>query len=243
MYSYKLPKIFSASQTIAKMKIITIDGPASAGKTVIAKKISKYFNSPVLFSGQLYRSIALLMIKKKIRQQDKGNIIKCINEIKNLELSTHDLYTAEIDKLSSTISTKKYVRDNLLKLQRGFPLQFPKRTKFCIIEGRDIGTVVFPEADHKFFMWANADIRAQRRLVQYLKNGKKARLNKIYEEILKRDRKDFNRKIAPLKPAVNSVLLDTSYLDIEQVFKAIHEVLINKINDKRNDKSKPIIRI
>ena len=87
------------------MKIITIDGPASAGKTVIAK-ISKYFNATVLFSGQLYRSIALLMIKK-IKLQDKGNIIKCINEIKNLELSLHDLYTTEIDKLSSTISTKK----------------------------------------------------------------------------------------------------------------------------------------
>ena len=91
-------------------------------------------------------------------------------------------------------SQQKKREDSLLKLQRGFPLQFPKRTKFCIIEGRDIGTVVFPEADHKFFMWANADIRLKRRLVQYLENGKKARLNKIYEEILNGIEKTLTEK-------------------------------------------------
>ena len=97
--------------------------------------------------------------------------------------------------------------------------------KFVVIEGRDIGTVIFPEAKLKIFLWADASIRAERRYNQIIKKGQKVRLNRIYNEIVTRDTKDLTRKIAPLKPAVNSVLLDTSYLDIEQAFNALKKII------------------
>ena len=98
-----------------------------------------------------------------------------------------------------------------------------------IIEGRDIGTVIFPCADYKIFLWADAKIRAKRRYEQITKNGKKASFKRILIEINTRDRKDLTRKIAPLMPAANSVLLDTTYIDIEQVFNALKEIISKNI--------------
>ena len=95
-----------------------------------------------------------------------------------------------------------------------------------IIEGRDIGTVIFPNADYKIFLWADAKIRAKRRYERIKKNRKKASLSSIFREINTRDRKDLTRKIAPLMPAANSVLLDTSYIDIEQAFNALKQIIL-----------------
>ena len=111
----------------------------------------------------------------------------------------------------------KYVRFYLKKFQ----VDFINSNKKVIIEGRDIGTEIFPQAKIKIFMWADAKVRAKRRHLQIKKKGQKTSLKRIYDEIVARDMNDLNRKIAPLKPAVNSVLLDTSYLDIEQAFNAI----------------------
>ena len=111
--------------------------------------------------------------------------------------------------------------------QRGFPKKYAKDRKFAVIEGRDIGTEVFPLAKIKIFMWADAKVRARRRCMQIKKKGGKASLKRIYDEIVARDMNDINRKTAPLRPAVNSVLLDTSYLDIEQAFNTIKKYLVN----------------
>ena len=102
-----------------------------------------------------------------------------------------------------------------------------KGKRFAVIEGRDIGTEIFPKADYKIFMWANAKIRAQRRYDQISANGQKISFRRIYNEITDRDMKDINRKVAPLRPAVNSVLLDTSYLDIEQAFNVVNKIIEN----------------
>ena len=128
--------------------------------------------------------------------------------------------------LASNIAIIKPLRKRLLKFQRDFPTRYIKKNKFVIVEGRDMGTVVFPDARIKLFIWAKAEIRAERRHKQLRKNAKKTSYKKVLQEINLRDSRDFHRKVAPLKPAVNSVLLDTSYLDIEQVFKAIKKMLI-----------------
>ncbi len=135
------------------------------------------------------------------------------------------MYSSNVDNIASIISSKEELRKELIKIQQDFPKKFAKNKKFAIIEGRDIGTVIFPDANHKIFLWAKSSIRARRRCDQIIKNGKKANYNKIYSEINKRDSKDITRKIAPLKPAENSVLLDTSYLDIEQSFNAVIKIL------------------
>ena len=208
------------------VKIIAIDGPASVGKSAIAKKFSKAFNTPLLSSGRLYRAVALELLSNKNKKISRDEIIKSAKNLDYDKINTDQLYSSGIDLLASIISTKKFLREELIEFQRSFPEHYGRNKKYVIIEGRDIGTVVFPNADYKIFMWARADIRAERRYHQIKKSGKKANFNKIYREILLRDTKDINRKIAPLKPAANSVLLDTSYLDIEQAFNALIKVIL-----------------
>ena len=207
-------------------KIIAIDGPASVGKSTLAKKISKKFKSPVLYSGKLYRALALNIIKQKINLNNTEEILKCITSIDLGSFSSEGLYSSEVDKISSIISANKQVRDKLIAFQRSFPKKHGGNIKFAIIEGRDIGTIIFPKAKHKIFLWATAEVRAKRRYDQLRKNDKNVSYSKIFREINARDQKDMTREIAPLMPAVNSVLLDTSYIDIEQAFNAIKQIIL-----------------
>ena len=207
------------------VQIITIDGPASVGKSTLAKKISRFYNSPALNSGKLYRAVALKMQEKKIMINNKAGIQLLARSLLDIDINSKNLFSSEIDRISSKISAKVYLRKQLKIYQREFVKKQNKRKKYVIVEGRDIGTEIFPSAKFKFFMWADAKIRARRRYNQIKKKGQKASLKRIYNEIIDRDAKDLNRKIAPLKPAVNSVLLDTSYLDIEQAFNAIKLIL------------------
>ena len=208
------------------VKIIAIDGPASVGKSTLAKKISKKFKAPVLFSGKLYRALALEIIKQKINLNNTEEILRSINSIDSGNLSSAELYSSEVDNVSSIISAKKQVRNILITFQRSYPKKYGDNIKFAIIEGRDIGTIIFPKANYKIFLWAASEVRAKRRYDQLRKNGKNVSYSKIFREINVRDQKDMTREIAPLMPAANSVLLDTSYIDIEQAFNAIKQIII-----------------
>ena len=209
------------------VKIIAIDGPASVGKSTLAKIISRRFNSHILSSGKLYRAVALETIKRKISPKNIKEILKCFDYIDLNKLNSNELFTSEVDNASSIISANKKLRERLTKFQRDFPkINDVSNRKFAIIEGRDIGTIVFPKADYKIFLWADAKIRAKRRYEQIRKKGKKASYNRVFNEINSRDRKDLLRKIAPLMPAANSVLLDTSYIDIEQAFNALKKIIL-----------------
>ena len=210
------------------VKIIAIDGPASVGKSTLAKELSKKFKAPVLFSGKLYRALALEIIKRKINFNNNEKVLKCITNIDIDNLNSAELYSSEVDNLSSIISAKKEVRNKLITFQRSFPKKYGNNIEFVIIEGRDIGTIIFPKASHKIFLWAASKVRAKRRYEQLRKNGKNVSYSKIFNEINVRDRKDMSRKIAPLMPAANSVLLDTSYIDIEQAFNAIKKIILKK---------------
>ena len=208
------------------VKIIAIDGPASVGKSTLAKKISKKLNAPVLYSGKLYRALALEVIKRKINFNKTEEILKCITYIDLDNLSSAELYSSEVDNVSSIISAKEQVRDKLIAFQRSFPKKYGDNIKFAIIEGRDIGTIIFPKANYKIFLWAASEVRAKRRYEQLRNNGKNVSYSKIFSEINVRDQKDMTRKIAPLMPAANSVLLDTTYIDIEQAFNALKEIIL-----------------
>jgi len=207
-------------------KIIAIDGPASVGKSTLAKKISKKFKAPVLFSGKLYRALALEIIKRKINLNNTEEILRSITYIDSGNLNSAELYSSEVDSVSSIISAKKQVRSKLISFQRSFPKKYGDNIEFVIIEGRDIGTIIFPKANYKIFLWAASEVRAKRRYDQLRKNGKNVSYNKIFREINVRDQKDMTREIAPLMPAANSVLLDTSYIDIEQTFNAIKQIIL-----------------
>ena len=210
------------------VEIITIDGPASVGKSSLAKRVSDYYKSPLLSSGRLYRAVALKIKNAKISINNKDKILKFAKTLTNDDINSHQLFSSEIDNIASRISTRKYLREQLKSFQVEFPEKFAKGRKYAIVEGRDIGTKIFPNAKFKIFLWADAEIRSRRRYYQLKKKGQKTSLKQIYREIVARDNKDLNREIAPLRPAVNSVLLDTSYLDIEQAFNAIKQILNSK---------------
>ena len=207
------------------INIIAVDGPASVGKSILSKKISNFYHYPLLNSGKLYRSVALKIKKRNININDKQKILECAKYLNEDDLNSQNLFSSEIGVIASKISSKQYLRDELKKYQRDFPKKYSKNKRFVIIEGRDIGTEIFPNAKYKIFLWADARIRAKRRYEQIVKKGQKARLNQIYKEIIARDTRDLNRKIAPLRPDINSVLLDTTYLDIEQSFNEIKKLL------------------
>ena len=160
-------------------KIIAIDGPASVGKSTLAKKISTEFKAPVLYSGKLYRALALEIIKQKINLNNNEGILKCISCIDLDNLSSTELYSSDVDNVSSIISAKKQVRNKLIMFQRSFPKKYGNNIKFAIIEGRDIGTVIFPKANYKIFLWADAEIRAKRRYKQLGKNAKNVSYSKL----------------------------------------------------------------
>ena len=166
------------------VKIIAIDGPASVGKSTLAKKISKKFKAPVLFSGKLYRALALEIIKQKINLNNTEEILRSINSIDSGNLSSAELYSSEVDNVSSIISAKKQVRNKLISFQRSFPKKYGDNIKFAIIEGRDIGTIIFPKANYKIFLWAASEVRAKRRYDQLRKNGKNVSYSKIFRWLL-----------------------------------------------------------
>ena len=209
-------------------KIIAIDGPAGVGKSTIAKKLSKYLDAPVLISGKLYRAVACEAIIQKKSSLDIKSIKKIAEDINIYEYNDAQLYNSIIDQFSSKISSKKPIRHALINFQRNFPNTYRKSKKFCIIEGRDIGTIIFPEADIKIFMWASTEVRAARRLEQVKKVNKKAKLNIIRKSIIDRDLRDMSRKLAPLIPAADSHLCDNSNYSIEQSFKTILKIIKSK---------------
>ena len=207
------------------VKIIAIDGPASVGKSTLAKKISIKLRAPVLYSGKLYRALALEIVKRKINFRNTEEVLKCFTYIDLDNVNSAELYSSEVDNISSIISAQKQVRNKLITFQRNFPKKFGDSVKFVIIEGRDIGTIIFPKANYKIFLWAASEVRAKRRYDQLRKNAKNVSYSKIFREINVRDQKDTTREIAPLMPAANSVLLDTSYIDIEQAFNALKKII------------------
>lgn len=210
------------------VKIIAIDGPSASGKTEIAKKLSKKLNAPLLISGKLYRAVALEIIDKKINLNNKKEILKCVKNINDSSLNSKNLYSPKIDNISSRISSIKDLRSRLLKYQRNFAKKYSSSKKYVIVEGRDIGTVIFPKADYKIFMWASSYIRAKRRASQIAETKKKPSISQIHNSIKARDIRDMTRKIAPLVPAVDSYLICTDFSDKEVTFNTIIKIIKKK---------------
>ena len=181
-----------------KRIIITIDGPAASGKEKIAKYISKKWNLKHLDSGILYRKIAYLLLKKNINY-------KSINQIKRIiaqegEISYRNskiLRKEQISKISSQIAVYKFVRNHVNNLQKKFVKKNIKKTGF-VIDGRDIGSVVFKNANLKLYIDVNEENRAERRYKQLIDAGEKSIYQKILKEIKLRDKKDKTRKLSPL---------------------------------------------
>ena len=206
-------------------KIITVDGPAGVGKGTICELLSISLNSPILNSGEIYRSIAYNLKKNKISLNDVSSIISYVKKYDHKKLTSNKIYNKSIDLISSQISSIPQLRKLTIQIQRNFVKLNSNASKMIIAEGRDMGTVIFPRAEIKIFLWAKVEIRAQRRLLQFEKSRKTVKFSDILDEIALRDMKDMSRKTAPLQPAEDSYLIDNSNLDIEQCFNRILKII------------------
>lgn len=203
-----------------KKPVIAIDGTASSGKGTLAKRIAKFFNYDYLDTGKLYRSIAFYLIKEKLEIRDFDKLIQ--KNINILNIKNENLRTREVGTKSSIISKDKKVRKFLLSYQRNFASN-PPTGNGSVIDGRDIGSVVIPHAEVKFFIDADLDVRAARRYKELfpLEKEKHESYIKLRKEIFDRDLRDKTRKISPLKKMVDSIFIDTSKLSINETVQLV----------------------
>ena len=196
--------------------IITIDGPAASGKGTIARRVAEHYKLPHLDTGLLYRGVAVRLLDRGHALDDAKAAAAAARELDLASLDAERLRDRSIGEAASRVAVIPEVRAALLKLQT----DFAHRPEGAVLDGRDTGTVIAPEADVKIFVTASAEVRANRRFRELAAKGEKRTLEAVLAAIRERDRRDTERAIAPLKPAPDAVLLDTTDLDIEAAFRA-----------------------
>lgn len=195
--------------------VIAVDGPTASGKGTVAKKIATYLNIPYLNTGGLYRAVALYLVKNNITDYSKNKVISILNNVDFNDLDNPELYVENIGYIASKIAPIQEVRDYLLKFQRDFA------KKGGVLDGRDIGTVICPNADYKFYINATVEERARRRYKEMVEKGKDVKYEDILEKLKERDKNDMERKNAPLKKADDAIEIDTTNMNKEEVFNKI----------------------
>jgi len=215
---------------IKRKKIIkiAIDSPAAAGAGTLAKSISKHYNLFYLDTGKIYRFIAHLKLKypKKFNQ----NYIKSkIKLLKIKDLSNKALLLNEVSAVASQISKIKSIRKMVHSFQLNFAYNPPKKYKGSCLDGRDITYKIVPDADFKFYITANAKIRALRRYKELKAVNKNISYQEVLKSIKKRDKSDLNRKISPLKKTKDSILINTSKLDRRRCFLKVKKIIDRKL--------------
>lgn len=217
---------------------VAIDGPAGAGKSSIAKLAAKKLGFIYVDTGALYRALGYTALRTNTNISNEDELRSFLNSVK-VELSFKDgvqlvlvngedvsdkIRTPEASMAASNISKIPLVRGYLLDLQRNIT-----KTNKVIMDGRDIGTVILPDADVKIFLTASPQVRADRRYKEFLEKGENVDYNKTLEDIIKRDYQDSHRAVAPLKPAEDSIYIDTSELSFDESVEKIIQVIEAKL--------------
>ncbi|NSW76607.1 MAG: (d)CMP kinase [Candidatus Atribacteria bacterium] len=222
---------------------IAIDGPAGAGKSTVARGVAKKLGYLYLDTGALYRALTLHFLRKGL---DPGipNLENVLSEV-NISLESSGdgtkvvlngedvtvlIRSPEVDRMVSRVAESKGVRDFLRGIQRTLALSKPS-----VVEGRDIGTVILPEADLKIFLTAKPEVRAYRRWLELRARGNTVDYKRVLKNILERDMIDSSRQHAPLKKADDAVLIDTSFLTIEEVIHKIYTLAVGEGNGRCGD--------
>lgn len=213
---------------------IAIDGPAGAGKSTIAKKLAEDLSYIYVDTGAMYRAMAYFFLQNKIEASDEKAIADVCSDVDvtiryadgeqqvilNGENVTSFIRREEVGKMASETSVYPVVRTKLVELQRQLAAK-----ENVIMDGRDIGTVVLPDADIKIYMTASSAVRAKRRYDELVAKGVECNIDEIEQDIIDRDHRDMNREVSPLKQADDAVFLDSSNLNIEESVEAIKKIM------------------
>lgn len=224
-----------------KFRSIAIDGPSGAGKSTMARRVAKELEYVYVDTGAIYRTVGYYVHMCGIGPRDIDGITRLIDDV-NIRIEypedgiqhmilngrdiTDEIRTPVMSDYASKISAFPIVRDLLLDMQRQMALEHN-----VVMDGRDIGTVVLPNADVKIFLTASAEVRAQRRFLELQERGEKVTYEKVLADMKQRDEQDSTRKVAPLKAAKDAIQLDSSELTVEQTVEAIREIISGRLGD------------
>jgi CMP/dCMP kinase len=201
--------------------IIAIDGPAASGKGTLAKRLAAHLGLPHLDTGLLYRAVGRAMLDRGLDLGDQGAAGEIAEALEVGDLDEDRLRGREMGEAASIVAAQPKVRKALLDLQR----RFAHQKGGAVLDGRDIGTVICPEADAKLFVTATPEERARRRHRELLSRNEAAEFEVILADIRRRDERDMTRSAAPLRPAQDATILDTTALDVEGAFRAALEIV------------------
>jgi cytidylate kinase len=205
--------------------IITVDGPAAAGKGTLARGLARHYKLNFLDTGTLYRRVALAMLKQSIVETNTQEAARLALGLEHQPWSDEELRTETVARLASIVAAMPDVRTALLGYQRGFAAKPPG----AVLDGRDTGTVVCPAADAKIFVTASPEVRARRRFAELSAAGMATTFESVLVDVRSRDERDRMRVVAPLIPARDAVILDTSELTIDQALAAAIQAVDSRL--------------
>jgi len=211
--------------TARRPLLIAVDGPAASGKGTIAKALARHFSLPHMDTGMLYRAVALTMFRFGGDPASEFEAVRACEGVAQIDPTDPELRSEVVGSIASRISTYAGVRAALLERQRNFASQ----ALGAVLDGRDIGTVIAPNATAKLFVTASPEVRARRRVAELLSRGMPAHLEDVLVDIRSRDARDANREAAPLVQAADADLLDTSGMDIDEAIAAAIELVERKL--------------
>ncbi len=198
--------------------VIAVDGPSAAGKGTLARRLARHYRLAFLDSGLLYRGVAQALIRQGIDPSDESNAVAAARQIRPESLQDPEFRSEATGEAASIVAAMPGVRHALLDWQRGFASQPPHGVRGAVIDGRDIGTIVCPEATAKLFVTASPEARATRRFQELQERGEGAIYARVLQDMIARDARDQARPTSPLKAAPDALVIDTSGLSADQVF-------------------------
>lgn len=204
--------------------IIAIDGPSASGKGTLARRIAKEMGIAYLDTGSLYRAVGLLTLRRGGNPADPQDAVAAANALDIKEFSPEDLRSEEAGNAASKVAAIAGVRAALLAYQRDFAAQ----SGGAVLDGRDIGTVICPRADAKIFVTASLAVRVQRRIKELRDKGESVNEQRVWDDMAARDARDSDRSVAPLKPADDAFVLDTSQMNADEAFVQAKAFIVSR---------------